>query len=1296
MRSRPKLLFTKHPNEPNIPVKLQRDFWRLLLPALLSLLATVSRGAAPDLTATMPPPHGASADIAFLSTVYVQNRGDASATNVRFTNSFPPHITILNAWHGGGACQVSNNVATCDLGSLQAGYNATVWIQAVGWSNGFVTNELSVGAAEIESTYTNNLVRQSMRVGVEKFFSAGRMTNPRVNHIALRLNDGRVLLIGGGPSSDEIFDPVARTYTAVASSNRFSVYGACVLNDGRVFLSGKSTNFAAGQIFNPATGIYGNPVLMPQDMYPYNCITLVDGTVLIPAPAGQPSFTFDPASNTFTTRASITMQYAYTLTRLLDGSVLFVGITNAERYLPASGQFVPAASLNHARYTHTATLLSDGRVLVVGDQTYEGILPAEIYDPAANTFTDTSTPGLTVGAFQSAPLPDNRVLFLSPTAAEIYDVASSTFLPVVAPEKPRQFPAVVALPNGAVFISGGNSGLEAPTAATEIFDPTNIYSLPRVIVNGTTVTEGTTSTNQALFGVGLSVPPPGGLTVTVRPFGVTADMSDFANAPVALVFSPSTTSQGAFIPIVPDTTYESTELFGTRLEDASWAVIARRYALATIPDDDPPPVFSVSDAGVVEPNVNWTNMTFTVRLTGPTAVPAKVDFFTEAVSAQAGSDFVSTNGTLTFLPGNSSTQTVIVRVLGDVDPEANETFRLRLTNAVDAVIGTPFGTGYITNTDAAAGFIHHFEWAPIATTQHVNIPFTIAIRAVDSVGNTVSNFTGSISVTSAISSNVAGPFILGQWSGAITISNLASQLVLRADDHDGHFGNSNPFDVAPTVNLSLLAVGTSLTPPLRVGGTLQYNSSVANFGPQTAHGIRLTNELPPNVVILSMVANGTCTANSNVVICDLIDLPPGAGAGASIEVRPHSIGSLTNRASVGSTEFDSFLGNNSVVITNYATLPTVTILDASALESDAGFTSLTFTARLSGISSQAVSAAWFTSDDTALSGSDYVAASGVVVFAPGVTNQTISVAVMGDVLVEQTETFRVSITHTTNAVYVPYYSNQPYAVGTISNDDFATIDIGDAIVVEGDAGTTNAVFVLTYTKPFAGTSYVSYAVSRLTTDTNDLFATNYTTLAVPPGVTNTAILVPVFGDTVNEPDETFRVQLTGADARFGRSVAVGMILNDDAVPGRLNSFVVSSPASPQFKNYPFGANATAVDYLGNLVSNYNGTVPLNAITDQGIVTQFVDDFEDGNFAGWTTAPFGGPPPALLDSGASSNRYSLVLSNGTRYLTHPLADSGDTSHVEFTARKSATNIISGQVYLTSTYNCRCNSYSDRMA
>ena len=56
----------------------------------------------------------------------------------------------------------------------------------------------------------------------------------------------------------------------------------------------------------------------------------------------------------------------------------------------------------------------------------------------------------------------------------------------------------------------------------------------------------------------------------------------------------------------------------------------------------------------------------------------------------------------------------------------------------------------------------------------------------------------------------------------------------------------------------------------------------------------------------------------------------------------------------------------------------------------------TFTVTLSAASGQATSVNWGLSNGTALAGSDYTTNSGILNFAPGVTTQTITVAILND------------------------------------------------------------------------------------------------------------------------------------------------------------------------------------------------------------------------------------------------------------------------------------------------------------
>ncbi|MFX8327835.1 Calx-beta domain-containing protein, partial [Acinetobacter baumannii] len=72
----------------------------------------------------------------------------------------------------------------------------------------------------------------------------------------------------------------------------------------------------------------------------------------------------------------------------------------------------------------------------------------------------------------------------------------------------------------------------------------------------------------------------------------------------------------------------------------------------------------------------------------------------------------------------------------------------------------------------------------------------------------------------------------------------------------------------------------------------------------------------------------------------------------------------------------------------------------SVTEGNSGTKVLTFTVTLSSASVQTVTVDYATVNGTALSGSDFVAASGTLTFAAGETSKTVSVTINGDTALE--------------------------------------------------------------------------------------------------------------------------------------------------------------------------------------------------------------------------------------------------------------------------------------------------------
>ena len=77
-----------------------------------------------------------------------------------------------------------------------------------------------------------------------------------------------------------------------------------------------------------------------------------------------------------------------------------------------------------------------------------------------------------------------------------------------------------------------------------------------------------------------------------------------------------------------------------------------------------------------------------------------MDYATSDLTATAPADYAAATGTLTF-PSGTTTRPVAITLQGDVLDEANETYRVTLSNPGNATITTATGTGTITDNDAA-------------------------------------------------------------------------------------------------------------------------------------------------------------------------------------------------------------------------------------------------------------------------------------------------------------------------------------------------------------------------------------------------------------------------------------------------------------------------------------------------------------------------------------------------------------------------------------------------------------------
>ncbi|HTU23746.1 MAG TPA: cellulose binding domain-containing protein, partial [Pirellulales bacterium] len=108
------------------------------------------------------------------------------------------------------------------------------------------------------------------------------------------------------------------------------------------------------------------------------------------------------------------------------------------------------------------------------------------------------------------------------------------------------------------------------------------------------------------------------------------------------------------------------------------------------------PSLSIADNSETEPASGQNTLGFTVNLSAAPTSAVTVAYSTANGTAQAGSDYQATSGTLTFAPGQTS-ETISVPVIGGVVGTSSKTFSVSLNGATGATIARSSATGTIVD-----------------------------------------------------------------------------------------------------------------------------------------------------------------------------------------------------------------------------------------------------------------------------------------------------------------------------------------------------------------------------------------------------------------------------------------------------------------------------------------------------------------------------------------------------------------------------------------------------------------------
>ena len=647
-------------------------------------------------------------------------------------------------------------------------------------------------------------------------------------------------------------------------------------------------------------------------------------------------------------------------------------------------------------------------------------------------------------------------------------------------------------------------------------------------------------------------------------------------------------------------------------------------ATVTLTDDDDPVSFSIADAEATEGG----KVTFTVSREGAEDNVASVKVATGAdsgdgVNAADADDYtaIATAQTLNFAAGVTS-QTVEVQTTQDDLFEQDETFKAVLSDpalaggdpgtGVSIESGKGTATGTISNDDTEPSF----AVADASAAEGDAITFTVTRSgAMDNAVSVKWNTKADTGANAAAATDytemtTATKLDFAKGVGTRTFTVATTEDVL--DEENETFlveltgaeggtistaratGTITDDDAAPSgITLSVDTNGATAGTPSTVaedaGATVVTVTATVNGS---------TRYVDAKTVTVS-VGGGTATSATDYAAVTNFDITIAAGAASqdgSFTVTPvdDDLDEANETINVTGTLTDITITPATVTLTDDDDPVSFSIADAEATEGG----KVTFTVSREGAEDNVASVKVATGADSgdgvnAADADDYtaIATAQTLNFAAGVTSQTVEVQTTQDDLFEQDETFKAVLSDPALAggdpgTGVSIESGKGTATGTISNDDTEpSFAVADASAAEGDA--------ITFTVTRSGAMDNAVSVkwnTKADTGANAAAATDYTEMTTATkldfakGVGTRTFTVATTEDVLDEENETFLVELTGAEGgTISTARATGTITDDDAAPSGITLSVDTNGATA-------GTPSTVAEDAGATVVTVTATV----------------------------------------------------------------------------------------------------------
>lgn len=224
-----------------------------------------------------------------------------------------------------------------------------------------------------------------------------------------------------------------------------------------------------------------------------------------------------------------------------------------------------------------------------------------------------------------------------------------------------------------------------------------------------------------------------------------------------------------------------------------------------------------------------------------------------------------------------------------------------------------------------------------------------------------------------------------------------------------------------------------------------------------------------------------------------------------------------NNGLTTTTTFDAASNRTNQTVTG-ALNAVFSIASASANEGSP----LNFVVSRSGTTSNAVTVNWSTSDGTAIAGTNYTAASGVLSFAAGVTSKTFAVTTKSDGVYTPSLSLNALLSSPSAGASI----GAGTAVGTISNTDVSKITIASASVNEG--GTL--LFTVSRTGNLSQPVSASWATSDGTAKAGVNYVASSGVVNFTAGASTAQVSVQTLDDATTSANLSFNIALSAPSA----------------------------------------------------------------------------------------------------------------------------------------------------------------------